>query len=329
MTASIIDLPEYLSSPTHSVDFDSVFDQHISQIHFDQDSTCSVNNNPKHDIIYTPSPLTTPDIASGSDPARSPSSNDDNAMLEPENMRNVKPVPDVISTYPKNQGTFQEAYPQNNVDSFAQGNSSIAIQQFPSSHDQNGTSHSSSIGASQIPHVGASQVPSVQHHESESAYHNEPKFFQQNGPYTPDFQCNHPRQAGPYTYDPFVNEPQDPLSDNFNQIGYNIEDSEMSRQKRRLSMPFVSTCQTPRPRYPREMRRFSAPHTTSENQRAMQYAMAARARKDSLSQRMMYSQMSQHWLQDWDRKMGLSKAHSRTMIKTEKSRRKLQKLNSI
>lgn len=42
---------------------------------------------------------------------------------------------------------------------------------------------------------------------------------------------------------------------------------------------------------------------------------------------MLMSQYSQQSLQDWDKKMGLSKAHSRTMIKSAKSRKRLQSIN--
>jgi len=314
------------------VDFDSIFDHHISQIHFDQDSTCSVNNNPKNDIsMYTPSPLTTPDIVSGSDPALSPRSNENNESKKERNAE--EEVPGVISTFRKDQGMMQQMYPENRkepfIEPFSQDKNSNIIPPYPTTYDQNLITKTSPTAVNQIPHGLSSETPKIHSPSGDRVFCEDPNFFEQNGMYPPDFQCSHPRQSAPYTYDPFVHDAQDPLAENFNQMKHTFEDSEMTRQKRRLSMPFVSTSQTPRSRFPREMRRFSAPHTTSENQRAMQYAIAAQARNESLTKRMMHSQMSQHCLQDWDRKMGLSKAHSRTMIKTEKSRRKLQKLNSI
>lgn len=329
MTAN--EFPEFFSSPSPSVDQDSLFDQQISQIHFDQDSTCS-SNIAKNEILYTPSPLTTPEVVvDRSDPALDPISENERSVDDSRegNEKVAKEIPDIISTFHSNQGPYGETFSQkdkgtrevtdiNNIDS------PEFRQIYPTAHEQHGSSKRSYDYCDVRPrpeaYKGMEAGTVLQPQDANcGTFGTRSEFCHPNtNPHT-DFTFSHSGCDEPIN--PFDQAPEG----TYNQMLC----MDAAYQKRRLSMPFVKTCQSPPQKYPHEMRRFSAPHTSTENQRAIQYAMEARARRNSLSQTMMYSQMSQHWLQDWDRKMGLSKAHSRTMIKTAKSRKKLQKYNSL
>ena len=127
-------------------------------------------------------------------------------------------------------------------------------------------------------------------------------------------------------YDRIYGQLSNPLMEHYNMNPNSLRFFENRDQKRSHSMPFVSkhTIHPPKENYSREIRRFSAPHTTSENIRAIENAMMSQTRMKNLSTTMTYSQVSQQCLQDWDKKMGLSKAHSRTMVKSAKSRKLLQ-----
>lgn len=310
MTRNLPEITEFLSSPSHGDDCDSVFDQELSQIYFDDCGSSTL----KHEFECTPTFTSRPPPSTvTTEPVE-----EESKLTFSTNIHDNKSTR-VITRFHDTRASFRET--KTIIREIEVGTSNRWSRDDPDEY----------IEKNQSPRAQSPDLtePIIEEHESpreQSPELNEPMLDEEppvepTEPFSRSYFADKQNATDNFPNRSLNEKRSNPFTEYHRHSG-----STRRRQKRCFSMPFVSTM-PPGKAFPREMRRFSAPHTTTETMRAMQNKVAAEARMNSLSQRMMFSQVSQKCLQEWDRKMGLSKAHSRTMIKSEKSRKKLQDMN--
>lgn len=306
MTRNLPEITEFLSSPSHGDDCDSVFDQELSQIYFDDCGSSTL----KHEFECTPTFTSRPPPSTVT---TEPVEEESKLMLS-TNIHDNKSTR-LINRNSDTRSSFRET--KTIIREIEVGTSMKWSRDDPDEYMESNQSP-----RAQSPDLTEPIIEEPESPRAQSPVLDEP-MIEEESPVEPE----------PYladTHDSRDNFPNrsfnEKRSNPFTEYHNKHSGPTRRRQKRCFSMPFVSTM-PPARAFPREMRRFSAPHTTTETMRAMQNKVAAESRMNLLSQTMMFSQVSQKCLQEWDRKMGLSKAHSRTMIKSEKSRKKLQDMN--